>query len=68
MDDAVFADPSDMLALAKYPNIAVKLSGAPSYSTHPYPYPNLHGYLRQIVETFGPDRSDTSVHHLWIAT
>jgi predicted TIM-barrel fold metal-dependent hydrolase len=55
-DDAVFADLKDMLALAKLPNIAVKLSGAPSYSTQPYPYKNIHGYLRQIVEAFGPDR------------
>ena len=55
-DDAVFADLKDMLALAKYPNIAVKLSGAPSYSSHPYPHKNIHGYLRQIVEAFGPGR------------
>jgi predicted TIM-barrel fold metal-dependent hydrolase len=56
MDDAVFADLEDMLALAKFPNIAVKLSGAPSYSTQPYPYKNLHGYLQQIFDVFGPDR------------
>ena len=55
-DDAVFADLEDMLALAKFPNIAVKLSGAPSYSTQPYPYKNIHGYLRQIIEAFGPER------------
>jgi predicted TIM-barrel fold metal-dependent hydrolase len=55
-DDAVFADLKDMLALAKYPNIAVKLSGAPSYSSQPYPYKNIHRYLQQIIETFGSDR------------
>ena len=55
-DDAVFADLKDMLALAKYPNIAVKLSGAPSYSSQPYPHKNIHGYLRQIVEAFGAER------------
>ena len=44
----------EMLALAKYPNVAVKLSGAPSYSSQPYPYRNIHGYLRQIFEAFGP--------------
>jgi predicted TIM-barrel fold metal-dependent hydrolase len=55
-DDAVFADLPNMLALAKLPNVAVKLSGAPSYSSDPYPYRNIHGYLRQIVEAFGPDR------------
>jgi predicted TIM-barrel fold metal-dependent hydrolase len=56
-DDAAFADLADMLALAKLPNVAVKMSGAPSYSSQPYPYKNIHGYLRQIFEAFGPDRS-----------
>jgi predicted TIM-barrel fold metal-dependent hydrolase len=55
-DDAAFADLGEMLALAQYLNVAVKLSGAPSYSSHPYPYRNLHPYLRQIVDAFGPQR------------
>lgn len=55
-DDAAYADLPDMLALAKLPNVGVKLSGAPSTSSQPYPYKNIHGYLRQIVEAFGPDR------------
>ena len=49
-DDAAYADLPDMLALAKLSNVGVKLSGAPSTSSHPYPYKNIHGYLRQIVE------------------
>ena len=56
VDDAVFADLPNMLALAKLLNIAVKLSGAPSYSSNPYPYKNIHGYLRQIIDAFGPER------------
>jgi predicted TIM-barrel fold metal-dependent hydrolase len=56
-DAAAFADLPDMLALAKYPNVGVKMSGAPSYSSRPYPYKNIHGYLRQIFEAFGPERS-----------
>lgn len=55
-DDAAYADLNDMLALARLPNVGVKLSGAPSTSTQPYPYKNIHGYLKQIVDTFGPDR------------
>lgn len=55
-DDAVFADLPQMLALAKYPNIAVKLSGSPSLSSEPYPFRNIHGYLRRIIDAFGPDR------------
>ena len=33
------------------------MSGAPSYSSQPYPYKNIHGYQRQIFEAFGPERS-----------
>jgi predicted TIM-barrel fold metal-dependent hydrolase len=55
-DEAAYADLADILALAKYPNIAVKLSGAPSTSSEPYPYRNIHRYLKQVFEAFGPDR------------
>lgn len=55
-DDAAYADLPEMLALAKLPNVAIKLSGAPSTSTQSYPYKNIHRYLQQIIETFGPDR------------
>jgi len=55
-DDAAFANLGEMLALAKYPNVAVKLSGAPSYSSQPYPYRNIHQYIRQIFDAFGPQR------------
>ena len=55
-DDALYADLGEMLALAKLKNVAVKLSGAPSTSSQPYPYKNVHKYLQQIVETFGPER------------
>jgi len=56
-DDAAFADLDDMLALATLPNVAVKMSGAPSYSSQPYPYRNIHGHLRRIFDAFGPSRS-----------
>jgi predicted TIM-barrel fold metal-dependent hydrolase len=55
-DDAAFADLADMLALAELPNVAVKLSGAPSYSSAAYPWRNIHPYLRRIVDAFGPQR------------
>ena len=56
-DDALYADLNDMLALAKLKNVGVKLSGAPSTSTQPYPYKNIHGHLQRIIEAFGPERS-----------
>jgi predicted TIM-barrel fold metal-dependent hydrolase len=55
-DDAAYADLGEMLKLARLPNVAVKLSGAPSTSSQSYPYKNIHKYLQQIVEAFGPDR------------
>ena len=45
-----------LLALATYPNIAVKATGAPGYSAEPYPYPTMQTYLRQIFDAFGPHR------------
>jgi hypothetical protein len=35
---------------------AVRLSGGPSYSSRPYPYRNIHKYVRQIYDAFGPQR------------
>jgi predicted TIM-barrel fold metal-dependent hydrolase len=56
LDDAGWADLGELLALAKHPNVAVKATGAPSYSSDPYPYRNIHKYLKQIFDAFGPQR------------
>ncbi|MBT6273768.1 MAG: amidohydrolase family protein [Chromatiales bacterium] len=45
-----------LLALARYPNVAVKATGAPGYSSEAYPFPAMHTYLRQIYDAFGPER------------
>lgn len=55
-DEAAWANLGDLLALAKYPNVAIKATGAPSYSSQPYPFANIHGYLHQIYDAFGPER------------
>jgi predicted TIM-barrel fold metal-dependent hydrolase len=55
-DDAAFADLPALLALAKRPNVAAKASALPCFSSHPYPYRNLHPYLRQVFDAFGPSR------------
>jgi len=55
-DDSGFADLDDLLALSKYPNVAIKATGAPSYSSDPYPYRNIHSYLQRIFDIFGPER------------
>jgi predicted TIM-barrel fold metal-dependent hydrolase len=55
-DHAAMTHMPDLVALAKYPNIAVKATGAPGYSAEAYPYPIMQGYLRQIYDAFGPHR------------
>jgi predicted TIM-barrel fold metal-dependent hydrolase len=56
-DEAAFADLPQMLALARFPNVAVKVSGAPSYSSESYPWPNVHTQIRRIFDAFGPART-----------
>ncbi len=55
-DDGAFAHIADLLALAKRPNISVKVTSLPAYSSELYPYRNLHKYIRQIYDAFGPER------------
>ena len=46
----------EVVALAKLPNVAMKATGAPGYSTEPYPFRNLHDPLHRLFDAFGPDR------------
>jgi predicted TIM-barrel fold metal-dependent hydrolase len=55
-DGEAFANVAQLAALAKFPNVAVKASAAPGTSSEPYPYRNVHPYLRQIYDAFGPQR------------
>jgi predicted TIM-barrel fold metal-dependent hydrolase len=55
-DAAAMAHMPDLLALSRLPNVAVKATGVPHYSSEAYPFPALHTYLRQVHDAFGPDR------------
>jgi len=55
-DDGAFAHLDELLPLAKRPNLALKASALPGYSTEGYPYRNLHPHLRRIYDAFGPKR------------
>ena len=55
-DAAAMTHMPDLLALAKFPNVAVKATGAPGYSSEAYPFPKMHAFLRQIYDAFGPSR------------
>lgn len=46
----------ELLALARFPNIYVKMSGAPALSNTRYPFNDIWPALRQVVTRFGPDR------------
>jgi len=55
-DEAAFTNLSELLAIARFPNVALKATGAPSYSSQPYPYHNIQGILHQMFDAFGPHR------------
>lgn len=55
-DDAIKASIDSMAGLAKHPNIYVKMTLAPLFSTAPYPYKNIHPFIQRLVESFGPQR------------
>ena len=54
--DEAFGNMTELLALAKHPNIAVKLSGGPAYATDGYPFKSLEKHYRRIYDAFGPKR------------
>jgi L-fuconolactonase len=57
MDGRALARVQELLPLAELPNVFVKVSALPCYSTEPYPFKNLREPLRKIIEAFGPRRS-----------
>jgi predicted TIM-barrel fold metal-dependent hydrolase len=55
-DEAALANVPELVSLAKLPNIAIKMTGAPTYSSQPYPFRSLHDGLHRIFDAFGPQR------------
>ena len=55
-DEEAFRDLDKLLAMARRPNVAVKASALPCYTTDPYPYRRLHPYIRRVYDAFGPQR------------
>jgi predicted TIM-barrel fold metal-dependent hydrolase len=46
----------ELLALARYPNVAVKISAVPALSRQKYPFADLWPFLHRLIAEFGPDR------------
>lgn len=45
-----------MLELAPLPNVSVKVSAMPCFSSQPYPFRNLHDPIRRVIDGFGVER------------
>ena len=45
------------VALAKYPNVSVKLSATPGLSLQPYPWRDVAVYIQRVFDAYGPQRS-----------
>jgi predicted TIM-barrel fold metal-dependent hydrolase len=55
-DREAFVTMPQLLALAKYPNVAVKVTGGPQYVTDNYPFKSLTPRYKAIYDAFGPRR------------
>lgn len=64
-----FAQFEAVLALAEYPNIALKWCHAPRLSMTGYPFDDIRRELHRVLEAFGPERvlwaSDFTVDRRW---
>ncbi len=54
--EGALADLPQLLALARYPNLAVKITGACTYSRRSFPYDDLWEPLARVIDSFGVDR------------
>lgn len=59
MADCPLNDPAKLellIAVARYPNLFVKISHMWSMSAQPYPYPDAATQIKRLYDTFGPQR------------
>ncbi len=47
---------SQAVALAKYPNVSIKISNLVAASLEPYPFRDLNEHLRRVFDAYGPRR------------
>jgi L-fuconolactonase len=55
-DEALGPALEPVLAASPHPNIAVKASTMPCYTTEGYSFRNLHQHIRRVVDAYGPRR------------
>ena len=57
VDERTRARLDELLPLAALPNVYVKVSALPCFSTEPYPFKNLRETIKRVINAFGPKRS-----------
>ena len=55
-DLEAFRELDKLLVMAKRPNVAVKASALPCFTSDDYPYRSLHPYLHRVYDAFGTKR------------
>jgi predicted TIM-barrel fold metal-dependent hydrolase len=53
---AIPAALDQVVSLAKYPNVSVKMSNLPNSSLEPYPFRDLTPHLKRVFDAYGPQR------------
>jgi predicted TIM-barrel fold metal-dependent hydrolase len=54
--DPAWGDLPKVLALAQYPNVALKLCGAPGLSAEGYPFADIRPHVAVLLDAYGPQR------------
>ena len=57
---------TEFAAVAAHDNAHVKVSSLPRSSAEGWPYADLHGYVRRLVEWFGPERLMVGSDYPWM--
>jgi predicted TIM-barrel fold metal-dependent hydrolase len=55
-NDVILSTIKEIVTLARYPNVSVKLSDTIGLSTEPYPFRDISGYIQRVFDAFGPRR------------
>jgi predicted TIM-barrel fold metal-dependent hydrolase len=56
-DNKVAEAIGETAALAKYPNVSVKLSASPGISRERYPFRDVADHIKRLFDVYGPQRS-----------
>src|SRR5215813_13691144 len=55
-DNSIPAAVDQAVALAKYPNVSIKMSASPAVSLESYPFRDVTVHLRRVFDAYGPQR------------